>query len=123
MQTKEVEEEAISSPSLDSLDHVLNFILPADDTEGRKVQGSTRDLKGLKCWCRKVKTRLGKSQKRERIPLLVEIIIKRSEQPQESYHSKADYYFRLNWNGCIFTTQTYSPCYINFELPQEKSTG
>jgi hypothetical protein len=94
MQTKEVEEEAISSPSLDGLDRVLNFILPTDGTEGRKVQGSMRDLKGLKCWRRKVNTRLGKSQKSERIPLLVEIIIKRSEQPQESYHSKADYYFR-----------------------------
>jgi hypothetical protein len=95
MQTKEVEEEAISSPSLDGLDRLLDFILPTDDTEGRKVQGSMRDLKGLKCWSRKVNTRLGKSQKSERIPLLIEINIKRSEQLQESYHSKADYYFRL----------------------------
>jgi hypothetical protein len=53
-------------------------------------------------------TRLGKSQKSERILLLVEIIIKRSEQLQESYHSKADYYFRLNWNGCVFTTQRHT---------------
>jgi hypothetical protein len=108
MQTKEVEEEGISSPSLDGLDRLIDFVLPTDDTEGRKVQGSTRDFKGLKCWSRKVNTRLGKSQKSERILLLVEIIITRSEQLQESYHSKADYYFRLNWNGCVFTTQRHT---------------